>query len=44
MPKIIPSKEERKASSEYGYQLGEEYRRRLIAWIKKLFGRSNNGK
>jgi hypothetical protein len=40
MPKLTLTKEERKTASEYGYNLGVQYRQRLIAWIKNLFRRS----
>ena len=38
MPQIMPTKEQRKVATEFGYNKGVEYRKRLIAWIKKLFG------
>tara|TARA_Y100000310_G_scaffold302640_2_gene340240 strand:+ start:700 stop:831 length:132 start_codon:yes stop_codon:yes gene_type:complete len=36
--KLIPEKEQREQAKEAGYAIGEEYRRRLIAWLKKVFG------
>lgn len=39
MPKLIPPKEDRDAVTEYGYELGVIYRKRLIAWFKNLFRR-----
>ncbi len=37
MPKIIPEKEQMEAAEDFGYELGVMYRKRLIAWLKKLF-------
>jgi hypothetical protein len=34
-----PTKEQKEVATEYGYELGVYYRKKLIAWFRNLFKR-----
>lgn len=37
MVKLMPEKEEKAQAVDFGYNLGVYYRKKLIAWLKRLF-------
>ncbi len=38
MPKISPTKEERKEAADAGYELGVYYRQKFFTWLRKMSG------